>query len=1664
MEEALSADADLSSPNDTHNSSSILRRASREPHADSSGRSCPQVVTFSNDTTTKISQNNDTAGKLPPAISAVHRNISNQSTIDSALSGNSHLDADDPSVRRMFGLPSSRAMADEKKRRVELIIDQCENVRFPFKKRLVLANLDLYQDDVPVETICSSDRLGSLLYKLSLARNPLCSVPSPLVLKLAGLRVLDLSQCSLLTLPERWDLPNLKRLNLSHNKLQEFPNDDVIGGLPDLQVLELYGNNFSRLVMSKDATTLSKLDYLDVGCNNLTALPDSLTQFHSLKTFKCSNNLLEIIPAAVCEMELRVFDVSSNPLVQPPLETCERGLYSMRRYYGALKLEEMVGPESSQANSVSNNKKAKHEKSRSKMRKKKDFTKRIFPSSLRPSCVFRSVSTESGNSLQTSADSLRSVKASELSTDNPIHRRQSFPVKSVSIHHSSNSILPDTKNPPHSDQVIYEEETEDEKQLEVKYDAESDSDDTGSEDSELISSHKVPLLVGLNNAKKVPGEITVNDTLKIIFVGMAMSGKTSIIKRLIEGREATIPQKDERTVGVDIYNWDPKSRSNSQLSTSISLNSSSTQLMSPPQGDVDVTFSMWDFAGQHVYHVRYCCILHVNKIFSTKILTKLSTSHRPRTSFSSRVNRCMVSFGLILLCITRKQYLFDYIANLTLNFSVLVWDMGANNPDTSRKKASFNRDEQGQGAFKLTYDSSDEEDDDFFDSEQQIRRARRALEQDIDEKLQFWIDCIQSCAPGAAILPIASYDDCLSNEEATLRCQIMKERLRKHEEKRVNGMKQRLKEYDSTLGVDSEQSLRLRRLLSAFNRPKIIFGDTGPSSVVRVSSTKYTGFTNLASRIVNIATGRERGGWTYPIFRGHIGARIPRMRLEVRDVVRSMRDRFKVVEWNFFLSELEKKGIEADQADVSDALKFLASVGELSYFGEVSSDRKNANIHSQSVFDEEESGSISPMSVPTRHISVDSSTNSSKEALDSLSLSDFIFLNPRWLVAAVACILRHDLSRELIETKRNLRDVEHLIGEEDSSYSFHDDDLLATDVSYPVITSQDTKLLWQAKRFTKKAAERALQYSNKKVDPFDFLQRLLIKFGVFVPVDLSVEKAFLGGRDYSVSDVTSHLEEFVLSAVAVQSPKYFFLPSLLGPGEPSDIWTYKTSDSWKAVISHSILFPDGVPPGLMERITAYVLSDMYTNAHSSSLNNAQALNEDLSSESDGESRIKEMLCWRSAFYLKMGQYVLEDRGEFKESIVEIFVTLVDDRSQLCVSTDTMSAGMRRLIFSAKGNAGNCASNIYAGGYKRVIERSVKHVTNEYSGVEFERQAVCPQCLAKKPCSLASVWDHSFIESAQKRGEQIVRCRYGHVSDIRLICGTSAPSNREDFSDIQNGGDADAPVADILKAVVIVGLYDEKAQRIVRAGSGVIVDKKRGFIVTAGHTLMDKNTWREIDGKIVIGVIPQTNDSEEPIAVFRYFARIIARDPSIDESDKCRVDACVLQITTRMESDVLDDGREIGERPEILLMNNPDAMKRENLPQLKLARRFELDEAVRILGFNQGGEGLISIGEVLNRRADFARGYVVMRFSSSIETSMNRNFLPNEEIVVICPTIGGHSGGPCVNQSGEVIGILSRADPSDPQRCYLVPSTEFKTMVRLSKRRLKLTVSETVPLL
>jgi Leucine-rich repeat (LRR) protein len=111
-----------------------------------------------------------------------------------------------------------------KRRKVNLALDQCEAVRFPFKKKLILTSLELSAADIPLKDLCGSS-LGNSLFKLSLAGNRLGTVPPKLVQSLPLLKHLDLSQCELSQLPDKWNLPKLARLNLSHNGFTEFPEE-----------------------------------------------------------------------------------------------------------------------------------------------------------------------------------------------------------------------------------------------------------------------------------------------------------------------------------------------------------------------------------------------------------------------------------------------------------------------------------------------------------------------------------------------------------------------------------------------------------------------------------------------------------------------------------------------------------------------------------------------------------------------------------------------------------------------------------------------------------------------------------------------------------------------------------------------------------------------------------------------------------------------------------------------------------------------------------------------------------------------------------------------------------------------------------------------------------------------------------------------------------------------------------------------------------------------------------------------------------------------------------------------------------------------------------------------------------------------------------------------
>ena len=114
----------------------------------------------------------------------------------------------------------------------------------------------------------------------------------------------------------------------------------MLQGLPELQELNLYGNKIVEITVPSKPSVLSKLEKLDLGYNDLVYLPVDLDQLKSLRSLCLMNNFLSFVPMRVCQMDLKTIDVSSNPVSEPPMETCARGISSMRRYWQCIRLEE----------------------------------------------------------------------------------------------------------------------------------------------------------------------------------------------------------------------------------------------------------------------------------------------------------------------------------------------------------------------------------------------------------------------------------------------------------------------------------------------------------------------------------------------------------------------------------------------------------------------------------------------------------------------------------------------------------------------------------------------------------------------------------------------------------------------------------------------------------------------------------------------------------------------------------------------------------------------------------------------------------------------------------------------------------------------------------------------------------------------------------------------------------------------------------------------------------------------------------------------------------------------------------------------------------------------------------------------------------------------------
>ena len=635
------------------------------------------------------------------------------------------------------------------------------------------------------------------------------------------------------------------------------------------------------------------------------------------------------------------------------------------------------------------------------------------------------------------------------------------------------------------------------------------------------------------------------------------------------------------------------------------------------------------------------------------------------------------------------------------------------------------------------------------------------------------------------------------------------------------------------------------------------------------------------------------------------------------------------------------------------------------------------------------------------------------------SLSGFIVLNCLFLRDALLCILRTGFSS-------NFRAVWDLVKKDlKETYEEHEitRSLIGSDLSThcPLLSTDDVRALLKPCVHNDSII---LVEGPKKRDVIDcFLERLFVHSGVFIPLQTQLP------------DSVVH-----------------FVPCLvLQIDLPQNAWTFMSHEKMKITLCHTWLFRKGVTDGLMERVAVVVLQALY-----GFLN--EKLVEPVEGASNKKHQIHQILCFKDSFFasiLSTFDRSETGTGDALRSNVDLFIGVVDETSSHAVATGSMDTGMQKLIVVGKGLRGSNGRLLWKGGFSCVVE-TVRKLLNPVPNTVPE--IVCYDCLAQDSTKSAGAW-HCDVFMAEHSPSSIW-CPRGHCVRAAILTGNMPDVGR--FNTYL--GDEPLmhnPSVSILPGVVFIGVWDPDDKRMVEAGSGFIVDGKIGLVVTAGHVLFNlrdktsstfgKPYHGSPNGRAVIAVIPQGGNGGKQ-AVFRYFAEIVTHDipfAEIISHNVPFVDACVLKITARIDDTTHLSGLNQSGRP-ISLSQMPN----EHLWALPISTEFQLEQAVRITGFNQGGECRYPLGGHISLSVDVVCGYICSHYLPPILLFDHGLGIRRTSVIPInnCPTMSGHSGGPCATQQGHVIGILSERDHAEYDRRYVVPVSEIQPLIEEARRR------------
>jgi hypothetical protein len=208
---------------------------------------------------------------------------------------------------------------------------------------------------------------------------------------------------------------------------------------------------------------------------------------------------------------------------------------------------------------------------------------------------------------------------------------------------------------------------------------------------------------------------------------------------------------------------------------------------------------------------------------------------------------------------------------------------------------------------------------------------RKHSASDMDTYVQFWIDLIQSRAPGSDIIIVGTRSDEFSESYCGKLRHSLREHLAENEAKRIDALNSDLK---SGSFPDTEQAKVHKALLKRlrYRRPKI-------RSIVSVSSATITGFDELTQLILRLSTPRRKVVCPFQM----VNISIPQYYVDIRNIVKNLLSHVKIItiqelnviinnELAFEESNIVSQGKVIQHLDMNhtrDAIAFLASTGEV---------------------------------------------------------------------------------------------------------------------------------------------------------------------------------------------------------------------------------------------------------------------------------------------------------------------------------------------------------------------------------------------------------------------------------------------------------------------------------------------------------------------------------------------------------------------------------------------------------------------------------------------------------------------------------------------------------------------------------------------------------------